>query len=35
MSLYTLDLLVRSLFALGATPQDLAQVITGRVVKAS
>ena len=31
----SLDLLVRSLLALGATPQDLARVITGRVVRAS
>lgn len=31
----SLDLLIRSLLALGATPQDLAKVITGRVARAS
>jgi predicted XRE-type DNA-binding protein len=31
----SLDLLVRSLLALGATHQDLAKVITGRVARAS
>src|ERR1044071_5236447 len=31
----SLDLLIRSLFALGATHQDLAKVITARLAKAS
>lgn len=31
----SLDLLIRSLLALGATHQDLAKVITGRFAKAS
>ena len=31
----SLDLLIRSLFVLGATHQDLAKVITGRVARAS
>jgi predicted XRE-type DNA-binding protein len=31
----SLDLLIRSLFALGATDQDLAEVITGKLAKAS
>ncbi len=31
----SLDLLIRSLLALGATHQDLAKVITGRAVRAS
>ena len=31
----SLDLLVRSLFALGATHQDLAKVIAGRVARVS
>jgi predicted XRE-type DNA-binding protein len=31
----SLDLLIRSLLALGATHQDLAKVITGRVPRAS
>jgi predicted XRE-type DNA-binding protein len=31
----SLDLLVRSLLALGATDQDLAEVITGKLAKAS
>ena len=31
----SLDLLIRSLLALGATHQDLAKVITAKVVKAS
>ena len=31
----SLDLLIRSLLALGATDQDLAEVITGRLAKAS
>jgi predicted XRE-type DNA-binding protein len=31
----SLDLLIRSLLALGATHQDLAKVITGRVARAS
>jgi predicted XRE-type DNA-binding protein len=31
----SLDLLIRSLFALGASPQDLAKVITTTVAKAS
>jgi predicted XRE-type DNA-binding protein len=31
----SLDLLIRSLLALGATHQDLAKVITGRAAKAS
>jgi hypothetical protein len=37
VSLYSnrLDLLIRSLLALGATHQDLAKVITSRVARAS
>ena len=31
----SLDLLIRSLLALGATDRDLAEVITGRLAKAS
>ena len=31
----SLDLLIRSLLALGATDRDLAEVITGKLVKAS
>ena len=31
----SLDLLIRSLLALGATDQDLAEVITGKLAKAS
>ena len=31
----SLDLLIRSLLALGATDQDLAEVISGRLAKAS
>jgi len=31
----SLDLLIRSLLALGATHQDLAKVITGRITRAS
>ncbi|HYU32736.1 MAG TPA: helix-turn-helix domain-containing protein, partial [Thermoanaerobaculia bacterium] len=31
----SLDLLIRTLLALGATPQDLAKVITARVARAS
>jgi hypothetical protein len=31
----SLDLLIRSFLALGATDQDLARVITGKLAKAS